>query len=63
MLYFTESPGHAAILHYFGFSLSMCVSVCLFMWMCGISLSAPQMMTLSAACPSNVPAEAAGTVW
>lgn len=40
------------------------VCTCVFVCVCVcIPLSLPQMMTLSAACPSNASAEAAGTVW
>lgn len=63
-LYVRQGNGHAAILPYFGYSLCACVYVCVHVGVCVcIPLSLPQMMTLSAVCPSNVSAEAAGTVW
>lgn len=37
--------------------------VCLLTWTRHVPLSAPPMTTLSAAFPSNAPAEAAGTAW
>lgn len=56
VFYVRESLGHAASRRYFGYSPCVCVCVC-------IPFSLPQMMTLSAASPSNVPAEVAETVW